>query len=414
MPYYQVDDQLPQNQKVRVLLESAADGDLEGAAALSAWTLSGAQCQASLTDGQVKRTDLIRHYLNPDLADRLARRLVAVGLWHSAEHDCSQCPPVTDPKGWVFHDWFQAKYDTGVQVKESRRKRQELKDQGLLNAVWARDCIDPSNPTTAKCRYCGFVVKRSDRKSPKRPMLDHVDPIVARGVRNLVIACAECNQTKGRRTPAQAGMQLQPPPRATVDDPTSSLLDRRASPPPSGDAGRPADGTSDVGSDSPPSGAAETPQEAVMEREEGAEQPPPDQIQDQSDPDLIDGGLVRMHERGRLAGSGRVVPQGESHQGEAGQAAPAPRRSRRRRSRGGRGKKPSTSPTTQPSQDQDTPPAQEQPAPWDAGDFPVEDPPGQFGSPWAGWRGQPPADDEAYCEAHGQHHPCRMCQDGVG
>lgn len=404
------------------------DGDLEGVAAVGAWTLAGAQCQASLTDGQVRRTDLVRHFLNADIADRLARRLVAVGLWHAAGHDCSQCPQVEDPVGWVFHDWFQLRYDTGAQVKESRRKRQELKDQALLNALWARDCVSPSDPTTAKCRYCGHIVKRADRKSDRRPVPDHVDPTIAKGVRNLVLACWVCNQQKGRRTPAQAGMQLRPPPRSTVDDPTSSPTGSRASSPPPGDAGRHA-GTPDPpsappagsprasspphgdagrpvgarpGQDgvSPPPGDAGTPQGPPRAQGDAPGRPPQDQIPDQPDPDLISAGLVRGRGHARAAGSGRGSSMGESPQGQAGSREASDGRARRRRRRRGQGKK--TQPPTPPTTDH-----------LDAGDYPVEDPPGQFGSPWHNWRGRPPEDDQAYCEAHGHHYPCRSCQEGV-
>lgn len=424
MPFMQIDDQLPQNPKVRTLLESAIDGDLEGAAALSAWLLAGAQCQASLTDGQVKRTDLIRHFLNPDVADRLARRLVAVGLWHSAEHSCSQCPPVEDVHGWVFHDWFQLRYDSADQVKESRRKRQELKDEGLLNSLWARDCISVADPTVARCRYCSREIRRADRKSPHRPMPDHVDPMVAKGIRNLVLSCKECNMRKGRRTPAQAGMVLQPPPRATPHDPTSPLHEHRAGSPNSTTAEQAAETTTsrpasleekdaEQAADapwadrliSPPSWAAETSDAAAEARREEASQPRPtrarpDQNQNQSDPnlisDVISAGLVRARTHVRTAGSGK----GYSSQGQPEQdTSRAPRKGRRRR---GRGKKP---------QDQTQTACHAQPPQsMDAGDFPVEDPPGQFGSPWHNWRGRPPEDDEAFCDAHGMHAPCRICQ----
>lgn len=470
LPFFQTDDQFPQSRKVRALLESAIDGDIEGAAALSAWTLAGAQCQASLTDGQVKRTDLIRHYLNPNVADRLARRLVDVGLWHSAEHDCSQCPPVEDVHGWVFHDWFQLRYDSADQVKESRRKRQELKDEGLLNSLWLRDCIDPADPTVARCRYCSREIRRADRKSPHRPVPDHVDPMVAKGIRNLVLACKECNQRKGRRTPAQAGMVLQPPPRATPHDPTSPLHKRRSGSPDSPTAEQAAETTSrpasleekdaEQASDapwsgrlisppswaaetpdgliSPPHGAAETSDELISPRDEAAETPDglispssgaaetsdakvetrreeaahprparerPDQNQNQSDPDLISdvisAGLVRARTHVRTAGSGKgLSSQGEPPQGQPQRdTSQASGKGRRRR---GRGKKPQ-------NQTQTATPLQ-RPQSLDAGDFPVEDPPGQFGSPWHNWRGRPPEDDETFCDAHGMHAPCRTCQ----
>lgn len=55
------------------------------------------------------------------------------------------------------------------------------------------------------CQYCG------GKFSKTHLTLDHVIPIVQGGRKcweNIVTACKQCNQEKGGRTPAQAGMQL--------------------------------------------------------------------------------------------------------------------------------------------------------------------------------------------------------------
>ena len=55
------------------------------------------------------------------------------------------------------------------------------------------------------CQYCGDKFHRTHLT------LDHVIPIVQGGKKNwenIVTACKPCNQRKGGRTPAQAGMQL--------------------------------------------------------------------------------------------------------------------------------------------------------------------------------------------------------------
>jgi 5-methylcytosine-specific restriction endonuclease McrA len=55
------------------------------------------------------------------------------------------------------------------------------------------------------CQYCG------DAFSKGNLTLDHVVPIVQGGRKcweNIVTACKPCNQKKGGRTPAQAGMRL--------------------------------------------------------------------------------------------------------------------------------------------------------------------------------------------------------------
>lgn len=55
------------------------------------------------------------------------------------------------------------------------------------------------------CQYCGR------RFPPSELTIDHVIPISRGGTnswRNVVTACKECNNRKGNRTPAEAGMRL--------------------------------------------------------------------------------------------------------------------------------------------------------------------------------------------------------------
>ncbi len=70
------------------------------------------------------------------------------------------------------------------------------------------------------CRYCGF------EGSTSQLTIDHVLPR-SRGGRttwdNVVAACGPCNREKGDRTPAEAGLLLDPPPRA----PSALQLGRR-------------------------------------------------------------------------------------------------------------------------------------------------------------------------------------------
>ena len=109
MPFFQVDDQVPVNPKVKALVV-----DAEGLAAFGLWTLAGAQCQASLEDGYVSARDALRLLLDPDLVSRLSGRLVKAGLWHpAADHHCDRCPKDPARDGWLFHDWFDLRYDQG-------------------------------------------------------------------------------------------------------------------------------------------------------------------------------------------------------------------------------------------------------------------------------------------------------------
>jgi 5-methylcytosine-specific restriction endonuclease McrA len=71
-----------------------------------------------------------------------------------------------------------------------------------------------------RCQYCGKTLNRTHLT------LDHVIPIVQGGKKcweNIVTACKPCNQQKGGRTPAQAGMKLVRKPRQPTWLPTASL-----------------------------------------------------------------------------------------------------------------------------------------------------------------------------------------------
>jgi 5-methylcytosine-specific restriction endonuclease McrA len=120
---------------------------------------------------------------------------------------------------FLFHDWFDnGGYKTGAAHETARRKLRELSLAQIRDAVWARDCTDdPSNPKVGNCRYCGHEVIRSDRKSARKPELDHVDPSQANGVKNLVLSCAVCNKKKGRKSLEESGMVLLPEPVRTPE-----------------------------------------------------------------------------------------------------------------------------------------------------------------------------------------------------
>lgn len=70
------------------------------------------------------------------------------------------------------------------------------------------------------CQYCNRAFNRNQLT------LDHIIPIVQGGRKsweNIVTACKGCNQRKGGRTPAQAGMQLLKKPKQPVWLPGSNL-----------------------------------------------------------------------------------------------------------------------------------------------------------------------------------------------
>lgn len=400
MAWFQTDDQFTNNKKPRELAERALEGNLDGLAALGLWNLSGSQCQASGTDGVIKRTDAIRLVLNAEIVDHLASLLVGVRLWHGPGHDCPRCPAVAAGT-WLFHDWFDIKYDRAADKAIADRKKAELKDAALLKQVWARDCTDPAFPTIGKCRYCGIVVKRKDTRSTTgaRPFIDHVDPTVADGVRNLVLACSTCNQRKGNRTPMEAGLVLLPPPRP--ESATTSPVS-----PHSAAAGIVSPGNPAAGTFSPTLSAAGTPEVAT---DHAATTPRPTSRPDENQ--TLGAVPARATRAGAgLAGSGQGEGLGRGPGKGAGTGSLAdphdgeiPRKRRRRRGRG--------QSTSQPQPSQPTP--TEIPNPrdplLDAGAAPDVRVPAQFGSPWKGWHGPPSTVDETTCLTHGIEEPCRKC-----
>ncbi|AEI11832.1 HNH endonuclease [Cellulomonas gilvus] len=397
MPFFQVDDHLHANRKARALTGLMLVGDDRGVAALGVWTLAGSMSQDVGTDGLVSLQSLMSFLFDRAAALELAHLLVDAGLWHARGHDCDRCEPVppADPVSgveqpcWRFHDWFAMKYDRAAVVRETRAKRAELQDPPTVNAVWLRDCVDPLDPVLknqAHCRYCGRLVKRYDRSSKDenaKPTLDHVDPTKAKGVRNLVVACGGCNRSKGRRTPADAGMTLRPAPRpltpaqeaaAAAETSPSTALAAEVPPAPSA-----------------PSAAAEGTQGRTSEHsshhssEHSSKQPP-----------IVSSGArtgTRLGARpGQGQGQGQVLGEGQPT-GDAPGSAPRSR-PRRRRGKGGRTGGP--------------------PPTLDAGPAPEPPPePGRFGSPWHGYRGpRDPMGDETHCPNHHLPEPCRKCPTG--
>ena len=449
MPFFQVGDELPTSSKVRTLAyERAAQGDLTGFTALGLWTIAGATVQASLTDGVVSRVELIRATLDPRSADMLASLLVEAGFWHAPEHDCPRCPQV-ELGTFLFHDWFDMRYDRGAQIKTTRRKRKELQDPVLVQSVWARDCTDPQNPTIGKCRYCGETVRRQDRKSERAPEMDHVDPTVAAGASNVVLSCRTCNRKKGRRTPEEAGLTLRPAPRHEdlvdmVDSPRTGAGSQSArswedsprtgagSPSSLEDQGPPPDWAVDPkeveqarpdrtqghstprGSGPAPAAPAPASASAVADRtgsdlipsdphliyqreRSGSDQIKPDQTGNQPDPLSRPGARPRTGTGGHGQGQGSGKDSGQG-QGE-GSGSGNRRRRRRKRSRGagsggasGAGRR------------------------VEVGEVPVVDPgsvPGRFGSAWHGHVGPPSSlGDETTCLEHGINQPCWKCEEG--
>lgn len=415
MPWFQVDDGFTTNPKARKLLDLSLEGDDRGLAAIGLWVAAGSDINQSTLDGIVSRAGLVRVTLNPAKVDELAGLLVDAGLWHSAGHSCARCaqPP---PGAFVFHDWSDYGYATREEKQLKDRKAKELKEPRIRAEVWARDCISPDRPREAHCRYCGKLVRQKNNRSEPadRAHLDHVDPTLAIGSTNIVIACGGCNSHKGQRQLAQAQMQLRPPP--AHNGPRPDDAEPGVSPSAVADPASPATSAAET-TVSPGQAAADAgspagrPQTPGSPSETARERPaPPDHSETTLEPDVESARnavLARTRADARRSGSGSGSGLGKgqgSGQGEGpghGQGqGPAGGRKRRRRRGRGRGAGPSSSggapgPAAQPV--------------GAAGQPPEVYVPGRIGSPWAEWKGAPSTVTDTDCDRHGLPEPCRKC-----
>lgn len=169
-----------------------------------------------------------------------AKKLVEVNLWHSADtiKGCPKCldqisdineqrrkagEPLLElgPDDFFFHKWWvyqqprKAKQSEYAKMSEDRLRALH-RNPDLCRAIQRRD--------RDRCRYCYVEVNWNDRKSPKAPTYDHIDPHDfddrdgGNSLDKVVVACKTCNGRKGKRTPEewaadpkQAGYLLRPP-----------------------------------------------------------------------------------------------------------------------------------------------------------------------------------------------------------
>lgn len=221
MSWLRIDDKMIVSMKVLGLVDDGATGERakdQRNAAVGHWTQLLTWASAESSDGFVPAV-VVDMFGSKRTRDRLLRaRFDRQPLMHERGEDGStpDCRCL-EGRSWpadmkyALHDFL----DRNPSRSESdvhRRKRAELRDPKLKRAVRDRDrdC----------CRYCGKHCTFSDRVSDDGLTFDHVDPELADGLNNLVVACRGCNNRKNRRTPEQADMVLLPAPdlRPTYDE----------------------------------------------------------------------------------------------------------------------------------------------------------------------------------------------------
>jgi hypothetical protein len=182
-----------------------------GNAAFGAYHRMELFAAAQGTNGWIS-ADKAREILSPGAAGRRELAALLAGLeqfgalLHQLGDDCAclRDHVWSEARGgyWV-HD-FLALNPSKSEVDVHKAQAAERRNAKLKHAVRVRD--------QDICRYCGKHCKHSDRVSDDGLTFDHVDPEVADGMANLVVACRGCNRRKNKRTPAQADMDLRPTP----------------------------------------------------------------------------------------------------------------------------------------------------------------------------------------------------------
>lgn len=209
MPWGRLDDRLAMSVKIRGLADPGVTGERakrQRAEALGVWTQVLSWVSGERSNGFVT-ADIVDLFGWPAAVERLLRaRFDRAPLLHRREDgeacECMEGRAWPADYEYLIHDYLDRNPARDENDVHRAKLRERKKDPELRAAVWTRDA--------GHCRYCDIEMNLNDKRSPHRPVLDHVDPTVAAGAINLVSACHSCNARKNNRTPEAAGMVLLP------------------------------------------------------------------------------------------------------------------------------------------------------------------------------------------------------------
>lgn len=231
MSWLRIDDKMILSMKILGLIDDGATGERakqQRCESVGGWNFLLTWASGENSDGFVPPF-IVDMFVPTRALKRLLRaRFDRQPLMHQLGEDgkppecrCLEGRPWPDGMAFALHD-FLDRNPSRSENDVHRKKKAELRSAKLKREVRDRD--------GDMCRYCGILCSFSDRVSDEGLTFDHVDPEVADGINNLVVACRGCNNRKNKRTPEQADMVLLPPPGAvpvqstydeTCDGPTT-------------------------------------------------------------------------------------------------------------------------------------------------------------------------------------------------
>lgn len=164
MTWFRIDDKFHDHAKVRKLGK-------ERTAAVGVWTLCGSWSADTLSDGFVPSEIVLRF----DPKEKLARRLVEVGLWDELERDGEH--------GYQFHQWDQhqpTRAEVHKRRDDTRKRVEEWRRRKALQEESEQDGNGVTNASQVAL-VTQLVTPPPTRPDPTRPLKDKETPSLRSG-----------------------------------------------------------------------------------------------------------------------------------------------------------------------------------------------------------------------------------------
>ncbi len=147
MPWFKVDDRLPDHTKTR----------RAGTAAIGLWALAGAWSAGNLTDGFVPK--VIAKRWDPSL--RMAKKLVESGMWFTDESD--------GEPGYRFHDWHDHQPSRDDVLARRRAAADRVARHRAKRETPNGDVSNDESNAASNALHDAYVTPPPTRPDPTRP-----------------------------------------------------------------------------------------------------------------------------------------------------------------------------------------------------------------------------------------------------